>query len=70
MILYEDWWCLLGVLGISEAGLVPICSNDGISKRIDLLGFRLHPDLGDRGSLLLFLELAAHVCGIRFGCAV
>ena len=34
---------------------VPVRCDDRIAQWVDLLRLRLHPDLRDRGSLLLFL---------------
>lgn len=45
-------------------GDVPIRCDDRVSEGIDLLRFRLLSHLGDRRSLLLFLEFAAHDCGV------
>jgi hypothetical protein len=49
--------------GIGEEN-TPVRSDNSIPQRIHALGLRLMLYFRDAGSVLLFLELASHLCGL------
>lgn len=61
------WWDVGYINWIDrwEEENTPVRSDNSIPQRIHALGLRLMLYFRDAGSILLFLELASHLCGWR-----